>query len=320
MTPQKWKTITRLFTEAAGLGQSRRGAYLDHACLHKPDIRREVESLLAHHDRSGEFAGIYSSVGDKTLSHYQILDLIREGGMGLVYKARDSRLERLVAIKVLPAWAMGDPHSRQRLLEEARCASALNHPGIVTVHEIAQDKNVDFIVMEYVPGETLDRLIPARGLPVPRVLNLALQMADGLSAAHEAGILHGDLKPSNIIITDEGRTKLLDFGLASRPGHATRTEGFGTKAYMAPEQRDTQVAPEKRSEIFSFGLTLYEMLCGRHAFGRDTRDERSRAIRAEAPQPVRPKVPRPMAQIIQRCLEKDPSRRFQSMSELLASL
>jgi serine/threonine protein kinase len=319
MTPGKWKTITRIFSEAARLEPSQRKAYLNIACAKKPAVRTEVESLLTHHDRSGHVMGLDSSVGGKILGHYQILELIREGGMGLVYKALDTRLERRVAIKVLPAWAMGDPESRARFLEEARSASALNHPGIVTVHEIAQEKNVDFIVMEYVAGETLDRLIPARGIPVPKALNLAVQIADVLSAAHESEILHGDLKPSNIMITDDGRAKLLDFGLARRPGNTIRTEGFGTKAYMAPEQR-TRAVTDKRSEIFSFGVILYEMLCGRHPFGPLTRDDRSKAIRTEAPQPVRPKIPLPLARTIQRCIEKDPTLRFQSVHDLLVSL
>jgi serine/threonine protein kinase len=284
---------------------------------------------LVQHDKAERFMELHSSVGGTRLGHYQVLDQIGKGGMALVYRARDTRLGRLVALKVLPPWAVAHPGFRERLIREAKCASALNHPNIVTVHEIAQENGVDFIVMEFVSGKTLDCLIPSKGLSVPDTLHYAIQIADALTAAHAAGILHGDLKPLNIMVTDSERVKVLDFGLAKalasrqrHSGKAGHADPFGTKVYMAPEQqlRHQKRAPDRRSEIFSFGLILYEMLCGKHAFGPGTRDQISQAIRTKPPHPLRPKVPISLSAIVLRCLEKNPSSRFESMEHLVVAL
>ena len=318
MTPRQWKAIDRIFSAAAALDSSQRHVYLEKVCRNNATLRQEVESLLEEHDRTGPFLGVYSSVGDKKLGPYKVFGRIGEGGMGVVYKALDTTLNRVVAIKVPPHWLIGDPGWRQSLLEEAQRASALNHPNIVTVHAIAEHNGIDFIVMEYVEGRTLNRLIASRGLPVERALHYALQIGSALTAVHDAGIVHGDLKPRNVIVTDDDRAKLVDFGVARRYGESKPKHAFATKEYMAPESHKGVL--DQRSEVFCFGLILYEMLCGQHAFGPGTPNQIQAAIRTRAPNPLRPKVPAAMAPIVKRCLEKSPKRRFQSIREVLASL
>ena len=274
------------------------------------------------------FLGINSSVGETVLGQYQVLDQIGHGGMGQVYKAHDLRLARTVALKFLPPWKRGDPRDRNRLTQEAKYASALNHPNIVTIHDIAEHEGVNFIVMEHVPGETLDRVIAPQGMPVERALDYAIQIADALTAAHRAGIMHGDLKPRNIMVTDSGLVKLLDFGLAkelaSGDGEARTSKDadpFGTAIWLAPEQlADSGLGADARSEIFSFGLVLHQMLSGAHPFGPGGREEIKTAIQSGAPRPLVPEVPVSMATIIERCLEKNADRRFQAMEEVLSSL
>jgi serine/threonine protein kinase len=212
----------------------------------------------------------------QTLDHYRIESKLGEGGMGVVYEARDTHLDRPVAIKILPADKVADPGRKQRFVQEARAASALNHPNIVTIYDIRSQDGTDFIVMEHIKGRTLDQLIAAKGMHPARALKYAVQIADAMAQAHGAGILHRDLKPSNIMVTDEGRAKLLDFGLAkllepmdsladaitlgARP---MTKEGavLGTAAYMSPEQAEGRPV-DARSDIFSFGAVLYEILAG----------------------------------------------------------
>src|SRR5665213_988966 len=210
-------------------------------------------------------------VGRK-VGQYQFLEKLGAGGMGEIYKAQDSRLGRVVAIKVLPSARSGDPERRRRFLQEAQAASGLNHPSISVIHDIVSEGDTEYMVMEYVAGKTLNDLIPKGGLRVPQALKYALQISDALNVAHAAGIIHRDLKPSNIMVTDAGLVKVLDFGLAklTEPqldagGDATRTmlaqtgaaTLLGTAAYMSPEQVEGQAA-DARSDIFSFGSTLYE--------------------------------------------------------------
>jgi serine/threonine protein kinase len=221
---------------------------------------------------------------DRTISHFEILEKLGEGGMGVVYKARDTHLDRFVALKVLPPERVADPERKRRFVQEAKAASALNHPNIITIHDIAQESGIDFIVMEYVPGKTVDELIPRKGMRLNKALKVAVQIADALAAAHTAGIIHRDLKPGNVMVTEDGRVKVLDFGLAKlteivAPGEdeATRTlkpateEGaiLGTVAYMSPEQAQGKPV-DARSDIFAFGSLLYEMVAGRRAFQSDT--------------------------------------------------
>ena len=276
----------------------------------------------------------------RTLSHYELTEKLGEGGMGIVYKARDARLERFVAIKILPPEKLSDPERTRRFVQEAKAASALNHPNIITIHDIAEDHATQFIVMEYVSGKTLDQTIRRHGLRLNEALKHAVQVADALTAAHEAGIIHRDLKPGNVMVNEKGQVKVLDFGLAkltekSEPDQAaTRTiaaaesplteEGtvLGTVAYMSPEQAESRKI-DARSDIFSFGAMLYEMVTGRKAFHGDTRLSTLSAILRDDPKPMNDAaeaVPRDLQKIITRCLRKDPARRFQTMADLKVAL
>ncbi|MCJ7612976.1 MAG: serine/threonine-protein kinase [Candidatus Aminicenantes bacterium] len=276
----------------------------------------------------------------RSLAHYSIIEKLGEGGMGAVYKARDERLDRFVALKILPAEKMADPERRRRFAQEAKSASALNHPNIVTIYDIGQEDDVHFIAMEYVAGRTLTELIGPNGLPLKEALDFAIQIADGLGKAHAAGIIHRDLKPSNIMVTPDGLAKILDFGLAKlvekveRPGDIAVTmtlarapvteEGMilGTIAYMSPEQAAGK-SVDARSDIFSFGSVLYEMLTGRRAFEGETKATTMAAVIAldpASPSGISPSLPAGVEQVVMRCLRKDPQRRWQNISDLKVAL
>jgi serine/threonine protein kinase len=243
-----------------------------------------------------------------TLGPYEILSLIGAGGMGEVYRARDPRLNREVAIKVLPADRVGDEGRRRRFVQEAHAASALNHPHIITIHEIEAADGKDFIVMEYVRGKSVDALIPRQGLRLGDVLRIAIPVADALSAAHARRIIHRDLKPANVIVGTDGAVKVLDFGLAKLVGDDTTTEDggevtqtadialsapgwiAGTAAYMSPEQASGGKV-DARSDIFSFGAMLYEMVTGLPAFARTSTADTLAAVLRAQPKPLRDFVP-----------------------------
>src|ERR1700733_1958468 len=266
---------------------------------------------------------------------YEILSLLGKGGMGEVYKARDTRLQRVVALKILPAESVADADRRARLLLEAQAASRLNHPNIVTIHDIAEEQGIRYIAMEYVAGAPLDRTITGGGLPLRNALKYAAEIAEALAAAHAAGIVHRDLKPANVIITEDGRAKLLDFGLAKLKepkGPASEAETatlrtvsgaiVGTAAYMSPEQAEGREL-DARSDIFSFGLVLYEMLCGQRAFRRDSWISTLVAILHDEPpslRDIRASIPPSVEQLVTRCMRKDPAQRFQSMLEIKQAL
>jgi serine/threonine protein kinase/tetratricopeptide (TPR) repeat protein len=268
----------------------------------------------------------------QTLGHYRIEEKLGEGGMGVVYRARDTHLDRLVAIKVLRPDAVANPERKRRFVQEAKSASALNHPNIIHIYDISNDDGADYIAMEYVAGQPLDRLLGPSGLPRTDALKYATQVADALAAAHEAGIVHRDLKPANVMVTGKGHVKLVDFGLAklTEPdaavdSAATRTqvaqteEGalLGTVAYMSPEQAQGAKV-DGRSDIFSFGAMLYEMLTGRRPFSRRTPIETLAAILRDDPPPAGagPELDR----LIARCLAKDLAERFQSAHDLAFAL
>jgi tRNA A-37 threonylcarbamoyl transferase component Bud32/Tol biopolymer transport system component len=264
-----------------------------------------------------------------------------KGGMGQVYLAFDPRLGREVAIKVLPAGAVGNAERRARFVQEAKLASSLNHRNIVTIYDVdaaqADGQPLDFVAMEYVHGKTLDKLIGRKGLRLNEALRYAQQIADGLAAAHGAGIIHRDLKPANIIVNEQGEVKILDFGLAKliEPKEAdvwaaTESVHFnseagtitGTAAYMSPEQAEAQNVDE-RSDIFSFGAVFYEMITGRRAFNGGSQLSTLAAVLQMDPAPIREareQVPRDVERIIERCLRKDPRRRWQSAADLKIAL
>jgi len=277
-------------------------------------------------------------VTGRAIAHYEIIEKLGEGGMGVVYKARDTHLDRFVAIKILPEEKLADPKRKQRFIQEAKAASALSHPNIVHIYDIGQADDIEYIAMEFVPGKTLDRVIPRHGLQPGEALRYAAQIADALARAHAAGIVHRDLKPSNVIVSDQGLAKVLDFGLAKlteqKPDtlvDATRTlrprmteEGtvVGTAAYMSPEQAEGKPV-DARSDIFSFGCLLYEMLTGRRAFQADTNASTIAAILRDDPKPVTQIVaglPAELDRIVKRCLRKDPAQRIRHMDDLKLAL
>ena len=274
----------------------------------------------------------------QTLDHYRIESKLGEGGMGVVYKARDTHLDRPVAIKVLPADKVADPGRKQRFVQEARAASALNHPNIVTIYDIRSQDGTDFIVMEYIEGKTLDQLIAPKGMRPAQALKYAVQIADALAKAHAAGILHRDLKPSNIMVTDEGRVKVLDFGLAKllEPadsvgrGHDPHREPLtdegavvGTAAYMSPEQAEGRKL-DGRSDIFT--LRLGALRDGDRPEGRSQATRRLSILTKILNQDPTPpsqlgaSIPPELEKIILRCLRKDPARRYQTMADLKVAL
>jgi eukaryotic-like serine/threonine-protein kinase len=271
------------------------------------------------------------------ISHYEVLEEIGHGGMGVVYKCRDTILGRLVAIKVLSPETVNNPDRRGRLIQEARTVSQLNHPNIVTVYEVGEADGVDFIAMEYVDGSPLSTLLRGGPLSVERAVRYGTEAALALAAAHQAGVVHRDVKPGNILITRGDRVKVLDFGLAkltqptpaAQPSAETITDVgshlgavVGTIAYMSPEQADSKTV-DQRSDIFSLGVVLFEMLSGRRPFGGDSLLSTFLSILKE-PAPdltaIRSVIPRPLNRIVRRCLEKNPSERYQSAAALARDL
>ena len=267
----------------------------------------------------------------KRLAHYKVLGTLGKGGMGEVYLANDTKLDRKVALKVLPTEMAADPERLSRFQREAKAVAALNHPNIVTIHSVEHAEDVHFLTMELVEGKTLDAQIPDGGMELHDFLALAVPLAEGLGAAHDKGIVHRDLKPGNVMVADDGRVKILDFGLAKHLGAepsvsseletTPRTrEGtiLGTAPYMSPEQvegKDVDV----RSDVFSLGIILYEMAAGTRPFHGESAMRLFSAILNDAPEPL-DHVPEAVTRIIERCLEKDPSDRFESAREAHAEL
>lgn len=352
MTPERYQQIGHLYHDAVSLGPAQRVAFLQEACAENESLRHAVEQLLAAddqaqaqdfiaepalqvaaemlaHHQSGELIG-------HSLNHYLIDSVLGAGGMGEVYRARDTRLDRPVAIKVLPSSFASDPDRLRRFELEAKATGALNHPNILTIHDTGTHEGTPYIVTELLEGKELKELLNDGPLPLRQALDYARQIAQGLAAAHEKGITHRDLKPANLFITDEGRVKILDFGLAKLtrlqneeaknllPGEPNYPQStapgivIGTVGYMSPEQVRGQAA-DHRSDIFAFGIILYEMLTGRRAFQGESFAEVMAAIVKEEPlelSTANHQIPVQLERVTRHCLEKRPERRFQTASDL----
>jgi eukaryotic-like serine/threonine-protein kinase len=341
MTPERWQRIKELLHQAQNLAVPERPAFLARTCAADPDLKEQLETLLASSDeaRSSFLESCpMGVVGPGTrLGDYEIQKLLGSGGMGEVYRARDTRLRRDVAVKVLPPFFAADKERLRRFEQEAQAAAALNHPNILAVFQMGTFEGSPYLVSELLEGETLREQIKRGPVPVRKVVEQGVQIAHGLAAAHEKGIVHRDLKPENLFLTREGRVKILDFGLAKlkqakqERQHSSPTVGaaatepgivMGTAAYMSPEQVRAKSA-DSRTDIFAFGTILYEMLTGKKAFQKATSAETMTAILNEEPPAVSQlaqNIPPALQRMIHRCLEKQPEQRFQSASDLAFAL
>ena len=262
----------------------------------------------------------------KSISHYKILEKLGEGGMGVVYKAQDTKLDRFVALKFLPPYLSMDDEAKLRFVHEAKAASALDHANICTIYEISETEDGQtFIAMAYYDGETIKAKIARGPLPVSEALDYAVQAALGLSKAHAEGIIHRDIKPANIMVTRDGVVKIVDFGLAKMASQTQLTKAgttLGTVSYMSPEQTQGEEV-DARTDVWSLGVVLYELLTGKPPFRGDYEAAVIYSILHEAPEPisaVRPDVPEELAQVVLQCLDQDRDNRFESAEALIAAL
>jgi serine/threonine protein kinase/TolB-like protein/Flp pilus assembly protein TadD len=357
ITPERWQQVKQIFQAALERAPAERATWLSEACAHDLSLRPEVESLLAAHESSGGFLDepAFDLAADsghflvgKTLGRYQILALLGRGGMGEVYRAKDTMLGREVAIKVLLSAVAEDRNRLLRFEQEARAASALNHPNILTIHEFGQLEGWHFIVSELIEGETLRQRLTRERLRPAALLDIALQITNALEAAHEAGIVHRDLKPENVMLRPDGIVKVVDFGLAklaelrnaeygmrneetvtlllepqANPPSAIRhprltTPGLvmGTVNYMSPEQVRGQEL-DARSDLFSLGVVLYEMVAGHTPFANATQADVIAAILEKEPPPlVSTQLPEPLTWIVAKALRKDRADRYQTARDL----
>jgi serine/threonine protein kinase/Tfp pilus assembly protein PilF len=352
MKAERWEKAIDLFQSALERAPEERAAFLDETCHDDEGMRREVESLLTSHERAGNFIEVPAfkvapelapndSAGaliGKLIGHYRIESLIGVGGMGEVYLARDEGLGRKAALKLLPDSLTTDETQLDRFKNEARAASALNHPNILTVYEIGAEGNVQFIATEFIEGVTVREALASGKMSAQRALEIAVQVASALAAAHDAGVVHRDIKPENIMLRPDGYVKVLDFGIAklTEQKQASRDHGvettallqtrpglvLGTAHYMSPEQARGQKV-DARSDIWSLGVVLYEMVAGSPPFRGETASDCIAAILTAEPAPVSsasPNVPAKLESILQKALRKNTDERYQTIKEMLAEL
>ena len=341
MKAERWQQINDLFQSATERAPEERAAFLDEACHGDKGLCREVESLIASYERAEKFIETPAfevspelllddadALIGQQLGHYRIESVLGIGGMGEVYLARDTTLERKVALKLLPRQFTQDRDRLRRFAQEARAASALNHPNIITIHEIGEWNGAPFIATEYIEGQTLRDYIEKPDRPLSEILEIGVQIAAALAAAHTAGIIHRDIKPANIMLRQDGYIKVLDFGLAklattSAPREVTDPgRVMGTVNYMSPEQALGQPV-DHRTDIFSLGAILYEMATGHRAFEGDSDAAVYDGILNKAPPPLAEfgaQLPTELDQVIRRALEKDREHRYQAATDLRADL
>lgn len=349
MTPERWQQVEEVLQGALDCAPQERAAFLARACAGDPELQTEASSLVHAYDAATEFIeepaiaqDAHVVLGDYSLDNpgreigpYKIIERLGSGGMGEVYLAQDARLDRLVALKVLPPYFVSDDTRLRRFQREARAASALNHPNILTIHEVGELDGVHFIATEFIDGHTIRELMAAGDLSLTDVLDIVGQVADALSAAHVAGIVHRDIKPENIMRRHDGRVKVLDFGIAKLLERtiadipaitATQTETgvvLGTVGYMSPEQtRGLEV--DERTDIWSLGVVLYEMLAQHAPFTGATRMDTMVAILEREPASLFPENADPslhrLQTIVNQTLRKDKTERFQTAAELHADV
>ncbi|HTU40647.1 MAG TPA: protein kinase [Candidatus Aquilonibacter sp.] len=353
MDPEVWRRVEELCQRALALDESRRSEFLQSACGSDQELRQEVESRLAQEKKAEHFieptalevagkilTGQAPKDGEKNLagsvvSHYRVIEKLGGGGMGVVYKAEDTDLGRLVALKFLPDDVAHDSQTLARFQREAKAASALNHPNIVTIYELGHWNDTHYIAMELISGETLRAMISSGPLPFRKGIAIATQIAEALANAHQAGLVHRDLKPENLMVADDGTAKILDFGLAKLRDHLPDSERstqvdaltdpgtiMGTVGYMSPEQANGGDM-DFRSDQFSFGAVLYEMVNGCPAFQGKSKAEIMAAILRDKPDGLpsaKLQVPAPFFWVLERCLAKDPDQRYASTRDLARDL
>ena len=339
MNERRLQEVDELFQAALELPTEQRRAFLNESCPNDVELRAEVESLIAAHEEAKDFiedsasdvaASLLAENRPKQVGQYKIEKLLGSGGMGEVYLAEDTRLNRRVAIKFLSASREPDEQAQRRLLREARAAAKLDHPNVCAIYEV-NDAGLPFIVMPYIEGETLDTRMKRQRLELSEALSIATQIADAIAEAHAQRVIHRDIKPANIIITPRGQAKVMDFGLAKITTNEVSTHSsmlttpgliMGTLPYMSPEQVRGEELDE-RSDIFSFGIVLYEMLTGNQPFECESGAATAAAILTREPPPLAefvPEAPKELQRVVQRCLQKDLNNRYQAMSELASDI
>ncbi|MCI0392270.1 MAG: protein kinase [Acidobacteria bacterium] len=350
MKPERWRQIEQTYHAALELAPDQRSGFLDQVCAGDEELRREVVSLLASHDEANSFiekapddviAGMIAeeqarSIIGRTLDHYQVRSLLGQGGMGEVYRAHDTRLDRDVAVKILPEHLASDAEALRRFEREAKAIAALSHPNILSIFDFGNEQGMSYAVTELLEGETLRSFLSCSSPEWQCAATIGEAIAEGLAAAHIKGIIHRDIKPENIFLTSGGQVKILDFGIARvkhevSPYSETLTSAvkttmpgtvIGTIGYMSPEQTRGEEA-DSQSDIFSLGCLLYEMVSGKSPFARETAAETIAAILKEEPPTITGRgkdFPEVLERIIRHCLEKRPGERFQSALELANDL